>query len=108
MEIFKNILRKYWYYFVILLFLIFIVLFQVWMFFSFNTKINNKNNYLEISTDIEKEEIKSEVSVEEVAVEKLFVDIKGMVKKPGTYQLDMGARVIDAINMAAEWGNGLW
>lgn len=38
------------------------------------------------------------IKEEQVLSEKLSVDIKGAVKKPGVYELEVGTRVIDAIN----------
>lgn len=58
--------------------------------------------------DIKTEEIVlpiKEENIEEVKEkveenEKIKVDIKGMVKTPGVYELDIGSRVIDVINKA--------
>lgn len=44
----------------------------------------------------ETEEIKEEVSI----INYFYVDVKGEVKKPGTYKIEEGKRVIDAINLA--------
>ena len=38
------------------------------------------------------------IKEEQVISEKLAIDIKGAVKKPGVYELEAGTRVIDAIN----------
>ena len=48
-------------------------------------------------------QIEKENSVEKITTisnEKIFVDIKGEVKKPGVYEFNMGDKVIDAINKA--------
>ena len=42
----------------------------------------------------------SAVENEELAVDKIYVDIKGYVKKPGVYELDDGAIVNDLIKLA--------
>lgn len=40
----------------------------------------------------------STMSDEVIVVPKIYVDIKGSVKSPGVYELDLGSRVIDLIN----------
>lgn len=47
-----------------------------------------------LSDDEEKEEIITE------AVETIFIDIKGEIKYPGVYEMQLGDRVIDAVQMA--------
>ena len=53
-------------------------------------KVNEVNDI--VKEDIDKEEIE--------VVEKVKVDIKGAVKKPGVYELEIGSRVSDVINIA--------
>ena len=61
---------------------------------------NNKNN---INTNTEKE-IKIEKKInkkeEESKKDKIYVDIKGAIKKPGVYELDNDKKVIDAVYLA--------
>jgi len=60
------------------------------------TKIEKVNNVESVVLDAQKEyeETKKEKK------EKFKVDIKGMVKKPGVYELEENSRVIDVINIA--------
>ena len=60
---------------------------------------SNKKMVVEASDDIEiKEEVKEEK--EEVKIEKVMVDIKGEVVKPGLYEVENESRVQDVINLA--------
>lgn len=47
-----------------------------------------------------KEEEKEEIKEEESIINYFYVDVKGEVKKPGTYKIEEGKRVIDAITLA--------
>ena len=59
--------------------------------------LNNKNN-----TCDNKDQIKEQINMEEKEEMKIYfqIDIKGEVNSPGTYQIEEGKRVIDAINLA--------
>lgn len=73
-----------------------IILFSVLMFilfFYFKTNISNLKRKLDERPVVE-------VRNENSDVEKIIVDIKGEVKKPGVYYLDKGKRVIDVVNKA--------
>lgn len=96
MEFILNMLKKYWYLFLGGLILIFIILFQLWMFYYFNNKeIISEDKEISTFDTLEKvEDVKDDV------VEYLYVDIKGKVKKPGVYKLSVGSRVNDVINAA--------
>lgn len=62
--------------------------------------INNQNNKEEIIEEpIEQVEIKEEPKEE---IKKIKVDIKGEVKKPGVYELNLGSRVYDAIKASGD------
>ena len=62
--------------------------------------INNQNNKEEIIEEpIEQIEIKEEPKEE---IKKIKVDIKGEVKKPGVYELNLGSRVYDAIKASGD------
>lgn len=47
-----------------------------------------------------KEEEKEEIKEEESIINYFYVDVKGEVKKPGTYKIEEGKRVIDVITLA--------
>ena len=62
--------------------------------------INNQNNKEEIIAEpIEQVEIKEEPKEE---IKKIKDDIKGEVKKPGVYELNLGSRVYDAIKASGD------
>lgn len=79
----------------ILLLIVFIIGF-VYLFYHLQSSINNI-----------KKEIKDRpvVEINSDTNNKLIVDVKGAVKKPGVYYLDEGKRVIDAINRAGGFTN---
>ena len=62
--------------------------------------VSDKEEIIDDVNIIENKE-QDETKAEEVKKsEKIKVDIKGYVKKEGVYELDVGSRVIDVINMA--------
>ena len=60
-------------------------------FISFSL-FSSKSEVITMSNDIEKDEEKEEKK------ETIMVDIKGEIQNPGTYELEMGNRIIDVIN----------
>ena len=60
-------------------------------FISFSL-FSSKSEVITMSNDIEKDE-----EIEEIK-ETIMVDIKGEIQNPGTYELEMGNRIIDVIN----------
>ncbi|MCM1371262.1 MAG: helix-hairpin-helix domain-containing protein [Clostridium sp.] len=60
---------------------------------------NNTNDMVGNTKEVI-EEIKEDKIKEELIVNTIKVDIKGSVKNPGVYELELGKRVIDLINMA--------
>lgn len=62
-------------------------------------EIENKESVelLSVDTSIEDEEIED---IENTDIKKVKVDVKGMVKMPGVYEIDENSRVIDAINIS--------
>lgn len=62
-----------------------------------NTKTNIEEEIIE--EPIEQIEIKEETKEE---IKKIKVDIKGEVKKPGVYELNLGSRVYDAIKASGD------
>lgn len=54
----------------------------------------------EISLVEKNESLEEEITTKDESTNKVRVDVKGAVKKTGVYELDSGARVIDAINLA--------
>ncbi len=87
--------------------IILITLLTYLLYFNFNKrnkneeviKIENKESVelLSIDTSIEDEEIDE---IENTDIKKVKVDVKGMVKMPGVYEIDENSRVIDAINIS--------
>lgn len=64
-------------------------------------KLNNEKTEVEDNLVANNEIITKEVSeVAKQAEVKLYIDIKGSVKKPGVYEFTQGDRIIDAINKA--------
>lgn len=105
MEKIKLFLKSYMFYLIGGVFLVLILIFQVYMYYFFNNKFINimedKNievDQLLINKEIQDENV--EVIDDENIVEKYYVDIKGKVKTPGVYALEDGSRVIDVINKA--------
>lgn len=92
MEKIKYYIEKYRLIIIIILAII-LVLISILLSINYNKKENIDN--LEIV-----EEKKVEEKEEIIEIAKYKVDIKGMVEKPGVYELEEGSRVIDVINKA--------
>lgn len=72
-------------------------------FIYLNNKINKKEVTKIESVVIKEEQIENkeqEKDEKEKIQEYIYVDIKGAVKKPGVYKLNIDSRVIDAINIS--------
>lgn len=71
-------------------------------FIYLNNKINKKEVTKIESVVMKEEQIenKEQEKDEEKIQEYIYVDIKGAVKKPGVYKLNIDSRVIDAINIS--------
>ena len=89
MEKVKYYLEKYK-----IIIILIIVTFLLLLAFLYTLFRPNKNQ--EVVETLEVKEIKEEVEVEE----KIKVDIKGFIKKPGVYEMNNSDRVIDVINKA--------
>lgn len=74
---------------------IFVIVFL--FFISYLIYINRTSEVQAINTNTD--ELVKKVK-ESVKVNKIKVDVKGMVNNPGVYEIDDGSRVIDAINAA--------
>lgn len=97
MEKFKEFIDERKFIIIGILFVIsFVMIFFVFAYFYFNEDSENVNYYEPILEVKEEKEVKDEVLV----VSYFYVDIKGEVKKPGTYKIEEGKRVIDVINLA--------
>ena len=93
MEKFIMFYSKYRDYILCAIILIVMLGVQAVFFWYFSNDINN------LRKDFGKRNIYS-VKVDKGVSNKLIVDIKGEVKKPGVYYLDKGKRVIDVVNKA--------
>lgn len=97
MEKFKEFIDERKFIIIGILFVIsFVMIFFVFAYFYFNEDSENVNYYEPILEVKEEKEVEDEVLV----VNYFYVDIKGEVKKPGTYKIEEGKRVIDVINLA--------
>ena len=88
MEKVKYYIEKYKY--------ILIIVFLVVIIFIILAIKLNKNN----EPQIEKQDVSLENKEEVKKETKIRVDIKGLINKPGVYEMDIGSRVIDLINKA--------
>ena len=79
---------------VILVISFILFLLSVFEFVYFYNNVNNKNELID-SFENNSYELKDEVTAE-----KIIVDIKGEIKKPGVYNIKVGSRVNDLINEA--------
>lgn len=97
MEKFKEFIDERKFIIIGILFVIsFVMIFFVFAYFYFNEDSENVNYYEPILELKEEKEVEDDVLV----VSYFYVDIKGEVKKPGTYKIEEGKRVIDVINLA--------
>lgn len=97
MEKFKEFIDERKFIIIGILFVIsFVMIFFVFAYFYFNEDSENVNYYEPILEVKEEKEVEDDVLV----VSYFYVDIKGEVKKPGTYKIEEGKRVIDVINLA--------
>ncbi len=79
---------------------LFIVLFIMISFVFCYFYFEEGDNKVLINEPLVKEEIQDENEEEISIINYFYVDVKGEVKKPGTYKIEEGKRVIDAINLA--------
>ena len=98
MEQFSELYSKYKTYILFVLLLIIFLISSALIFYHFETNINNLKKQL-------KERPVVEVRNEGSNDERLVVDIKGAVRKPGVYYLEKGKRVIDVVNKAGGFTN---
>lgn len=97
MEKFKEFIDERKFIIIGILFVIsFVMIFFVFAYFYFNEDSENVNYYEPVLELKEEKEVEDDVLV----VSYFYVDIKGEVKKPGTYKIEEGKRVIDVINLA--------
>lgn len=75
---------------------LFIMISFVFCYFYFESDDDN----VLLNEPLVKEEEKEEIKDEESIINYFYVDVKGEVKKPGTYKIEEGKRVIDAITLA--------
>ena len=68
------------------------VLICISAFISFGL-FSSKSDVITMNTNLEKEKV-----IEEIKEETIMVDIKGEIQNPGTYELEIGNRIIDVIN----------
>lgn len=86
-----------------LIFPILVIIFYLLGFgYCFYLYLGLKDNYEKDSSILKNEEVLTITMTQTdiVEVEKIFVDIKGSVNKPGVYELEKGKRVIDAIGIS--------
>ena len=68
------------------------VLICISAFISFSL-FSSKSDVITMNTNLGKEKV-----IEEIKEETIMVDIKGEIQNPGTYELEIGNRIIDVIN----------
>jgi competence protein ComEA len=93
LEKIKKILFKYLKLLIIIVLLLVLLIAGIYLYFKFNIKEEIKDDVI-----LEKIEVKNEPKKE--VIEKITIDIKGAVKNPGVYEIELGKRVNDAINLA--------
>lgn len=87
-----NELKEHIYKYKYLIIAVILIIFFLLSFFIFRNKT-------EVVENIDNMLVKND-SIEEKISSKIYIDIKGYVNKPGVYELDLGKRVIDAIDIA--------
>lgn len=93
MEKFYEIFDKYRNYILSFILLVLMIVSEFLLFYYFS------NNFSDINDKL-KEKDKTLISKKTVKSEKLVIDIKGQVKKPGVYFMEDGDRVIDVVKKA--------
>lgn len=95
LERFKLFFYEHQKYFMYGFLLLFVCMSFTIIYASFNSDVKTvEPEVIALSDNEEKEEIITE------AVETIFIDIKGEVENPGVYEMQLGDRVIDAVQMA--------
>lgn len=95
LERFKLFFYEHQKYFMYGFLLLFACLSFIFIYVRFTSDVKTvEPEVIALSDDEEKEEIITE------AVETIFIDIKGEIKYPGVYEMQLGDRVIDAVQMA--------
>ena len=95
LERFKLFFYDHQRYFMYGFLLLFVCMSFTIIYVSFNSDVKTAEpEVIALSDDEEKDEIITE------AVETIFIDIKGEVENPGVYEMQLGDRVIDAVQMA--------
>lgn len=95
LERFKLFFYEHQKYFMYGFLLLFVCMSFTIIYASFNSDVKTvEPEVIALSDDEEKDEIITE------AVETIFIDIKGEVENPGVYEMQLGDRVIDAVQMA--------
>lgn len=95
LERFKLFFYEHQKYFMYGFLLLFVCMSFTIIYVSFNSDVKIvEPEVIALSDDEEKDEII------EKAVETIFIDIKGEVNSPGVYEMQLGDRVIDAVQMA--------
>ncbi|NLC47978.1 MAG: competence protein ComE [Tenericutes bacterium] len=92
---FKEKIFKYKYFIMSSLLIIFVMIITIIYFIN---KTENKS-VIKTTENIDSVLAKTETIIEEEK-EKIFVDIKGYVNKPGVYELNLNSRVVDLITIA--------
>lgn len=78
----------------------FLICIYIFGFIYLDNKISKKE-LTKIEKIIYEEKIEEEKDTNEIVdISYVYVDVKGAVKKPGVYKLEMGTRIIDAINIS--------
>lgn len=95
LERFKLFFYEHQKYFMYSFLLLFVCMSFTIIYVSFNSDVKTvEPEVIALSDDEEKDEII------EAAVETIFIDIKGEVDNPGVYEMQLGDRVIDAVQIA--------
>ena len=81
---------------IIIIFLLIVLGFVIGIkyYLNMNKNIDNREKEIKIEKKIEKKEVNNK------EVKKIYVDVKGAVKKPGVYEIDADKKVIDVVYLA--------